>query len=515
MDATEARPPRYRWLRRLIVAHGVLVVALLGVQLAWGAAMEARLAAAVQEIRDRGEPVETADFESPVVADEDNAVWHIQEALAKWPRVNGLLVIETDWASDPEDHDDPVEDSEAYLAAIADSLDHIDRAADASQVILRSAPATRPLLLTFDTSHLLDFRLLSRQLVDAARREALAGRHGRAAEHLARLVTVSGALRSERSLAIDLLVAISIDSMIYRGLHERLAVGDDFANAPFDPVMAADQSPHAVARLRDHFVDISSRHAALAESLRWERLFLIDVYRAVMSHDVSLHGAWPTMGQGVPERALVVAMRPHFTRDMVFGLGRYDWLILRLEAEQTWPEFAGSFVELERLERQLESNVLHPMMHSSKSGWSAVMRTHFQTQNRGPVMAVALAVWMYEADHGRRPETLDALVPEYLAAVPADPWASDRRPIGYLPEGAPARWVDGHRMSDLEVAEARGKFWPVVYSIGIDDEDDGGSPSFYGGLAYSDMAGFREDMGGDEVVMLDEPPMDLEPMAGE
>lgn len=35
-------------------------------------------------------------------------------------------------------------------------------------------------------------------------------------------------------------------------------------------------------------------------------------------------------------------------------------------------------------------------------------------------------------DHGRRPETLAALVPEYLPAVPRDPFRTDGGPIGYL-----------------------------------------------------------------------------------
>ena len=58
-------------------------------------------------------------------------------------------------------------------------------------------------------------------------------------------------------------------------------------------------------------------------------------------------------------------------------------------------------------------------------------------------------------DHdGRFPANLDALVPEYLPAVPLDPLAANDRPLTYVP-GEPR---------------------PCVYSVGSDGRDDGGEP---------------------------------------
>jgi hypothetical protein len=61
-----------------------------------------------------------------------------------------------------------------------------------------------------------------------------------------------------------------------------------------------------------------------------------------------------------------------------------------------------------------------------------------------------LAAERYRLKYARWPDTLDALVPEFLPAVPADPY--DGRPLRYrrLPEGV------------------------VVYSLGPDKQDDGG-----------------------------------------
>lgn len=47
--------------------------------------------------------------------------------------------------------------------------------------------------------------------------------------------------------------------------------------------------------------------------------------------------------------------------------------------------------------------------------------------------ATALAIRLYVHDHdGQFPATLDALVPEYLNAVPIDPFSKEKRPIHYL-----------------------------------------------------------------------------------
>jgi len=68
--------------------------------------------------------------------------------------------------------------------------------------------------------------------------------------------------------------------------------------------------------------------------------------------------------------------------------------------------------------------------------------------------AAALAIRLYEVDHGRRPEALADLVLEYLPAVPQDPFAEAGRAIVYRPSAA----------------------HPIVYSVGENGVDDGGDP---------------------------------------
>ena len=68
--------------------------------------------------------------------------------------------------------------------------------------------------------------------------------------------------------------------------------------------------------------------------------------------------------------------------------------------------------------------------------------------------AVILAVRAYQLDHsGALPPTLEALVPQYLPKLPADPMRGDGATFGYLPRAAT----------------------PCIYSVGTDAIDDRGA----------------------------------------
>jgi hypothetical protein len=65
--------------------------------------------------------------------------------------------------------------------------------------------------------------------------------------------------------------------------------------------------------------------------------------------------------------------------------------------------------------------------------------------------AVSVALRLYERDHASRPDTLDALVPDYLPAIPVDPLDPAGGPIRYIPDAE----------------------HPRVYSVGDNGVDDG------------------------------------------
>lgn len=77
-----------------------------------------------------------------------------------------------------------------------------------------------------------------------------------------------------------------------------------------------------------------------------------------------------------------------------------------------------------------------------------LVRSAAQASARASAAIVVLALERYDRTHGRRPETLDALVPEYLDSIPVDPW---KQALRYRPT------EDGYE----------------VYSTGANRTDDG------------------------------------------
>jgi hypothetical protein len=77
------------------------------------------------------------------------------------------------------------------------------------------------------------------------------------------------------------------------------------------------------------------------------------------------------------------------------------------------------------------------------TGASAGIDRSFEVQFRfiaeRRAAAISLAIQLYRADHDHRPARLEELVPQYLPALPADPFYGDNRPFGYViqPQGLP------------------------------------------------------------------------------
>jgi hypothetical protein len=91
--------------------------------------------------------------------------------------------------------------------------------------------------------------------------------------------------------------------------------------------------------------------------------------------------------------------------------------------------------------------IMHSKMEVSMSRF---INTDFRILTERRMTAVCLAARLYQVEHdGRWPRSLEALVPDYLPAVPLDPFSATGAPLGYLP--------------------AREGTRPVVYSVGADD----------------------------------------------
>lgn len=93
--------------------------------------------------------------------------------------------------------------------------------------------------------------------------------------------------------------------------------------------------------------------------------------------------------------------------------------------------------------------------------FSHLSRSVYQIQARRDAAIIAIALELYRREHGKLPTTLGELTPRYLPRVPADPF--DGQPLRYRLIGSRA----------------------VVYSIGTDGVDDGGTPNAASAAAAS------------------------------
>jgi hypothetical protein len=94
--------------------------------------------------------------------------------------------------------------------------------------------------------------------------------------------------------------------------------------------------------------------------------------------------------------------------------------------------------------RYLLTSKMLPAMDSS-------FQAAFRAQARNRAAAAALAVERYRAKYVQTPARLEQTTPDFLVAVPSDPF--DGKPLRYFPAGD-----EGY----------------IVYSIGANGKDDGG-----------------------------------------
>jgi hypothetical protein len=90
------------------------------------------------------------------------------------------------------------------------------------------------------------------------------------------------------------------------------------------------------------------------------------------------------------------------------------------------------------------AGMAHVLSVTCAPNFQGTVKEHFCMLARRRMAAAALAIRLYELDHGRLPGQLDQLVPRYVPAVPSDPFTDDGRSIGYRPGANP----------------------PVLYSVG-------------------------------------------------
>ncbi|MBN1346530.1 MAG: hypothetical protein JXQ73_27825 [Phycisphaerae bacterium] len=445
-------PPRFWWLKRIGVVVVIWLVALVGLRAWWGYEAGRRLQVEIDCLRAAGGPVEVQDFAPPPLPDAENAA-------PLYDRVGRMLAgLEAEQVElyggmrfwDEVVSGSPNEVRELLVAtAEARSLTRKARSLPSAGwgAPLRGAPTV--------LNRLAQARHLAKLLALVVLYDHSIGNDADAVETLADIFALARHT-DRRPKMLNHLVAASLNQLSARTIEDISATLEIAGGAPVSGARPAPASREAVGRLIVEILDEGS--VAQRFGFVWTCLG----ERAV---DIEAAKAFGFGSSGVAPVSLSSLVN---TFPGLLGPVAQLNLIRIIRRETRWIEAAEPLTWPAFAPRSIPPSAppSFPPSPPSYSVWESLSRPfrymetfadsagrqHRSAASMTRMAAIALAIRLYAIDHGRRPERLGELVPEYLASIPNDPYASTLRNIGYRPEGTP----------------------PVLYSVNLDGVDDGG-----------------------------------------
>ncbi len=442
-DLAAMLPPRYRWLKRLAAGLGLFFALVIVLRIWWGHEADRRLQAEIDRIQAAGEPIFPEDFNpTEETPKEDNAALALIKASEAY-----------DTTYETKEFPTPAVMTDEGWALIAQGV-----AANAETLrLVRSARSMTGL----DWGVRFRSPTINMMLPQVGPQRSLAKMLARfsayyhsigddaAAVELLRDALHHAELVQEPPTIISYLVGVGCSDMTIRTIEfmaHNLAVGD-----------APGASREQVRALIDDLFDEETPHRELRRAMYSERLFQLDCVMQISGGNLNPAALFTVGGGGGPPSLGVFDMlfRPLMILDGEYMLQHMRQMIEACD-RSTWPAAREIMDVLE-----VEAEQVHIGLGSVRRPLSAVMlpslgnvvRWYYKGLAERRMAAIALAMRLYELDHGRRPSTLVELIPDYLAAMPLDPMAAGDRPISYLPN-----------------AEQ-----PVLCSVGENGKDDGGA----------------------------------------
>lgn len=162
---------------------------------------------------------------------------------------------------------------------------------------------------------------------------------------------------------------------------------------------------------------------------------------------------------GVPLAKLVPQLDCDQLKPIIAELNKLD------QDSVTWQEVRRAERIFMRHELRKVPNPLAwlPLWWQARQSIQGAESKHHRAVSRVRLLEAELAVRCYAAEHGAPPRQLAELVPQYLERVPQDPFGS--QPLAYRSQGT--NWL--------------------LYSIGPDRKDDGGTPAGRGTSGRGDL----------------------------
>lgn len=443
-------PPRWRMAKRVTFVALLWVLFLVGVRVWWGWYAERQLNAAIEHYRALGQPVTKEDFLAamPDLSDEENAAYYLKkayEAFVPWELVFDTTSLDTGAVPRRPSANDEAALREherliaRFLEANRGTLENAHAAAMRSDAdwdlklvyplyVTTAIPNTQP---ATDVARLLDL---------AARHAHLQARDEEALSHVHALVSEARIIVDNYPTLIMMLESLTVDWLACEAV-ECIAPELRIASQGSPSPRLENATRNQVRELVSMLLDDDFVRSRWEYALRSEHMTIIDGVSTIWT------------GQAWCDWWLTAFVGPAGKLDGIRVLEFYHTL-----------ERAGSSDNYADAQKRWPVIVSQPMNYGpaaylarfvSQMGFSAGGLTRIQYRSLAfrRMAAIALALRIYEIDHGERPSELAALAPDYLDAIPPDPFDPDGGPLRYAPAATP----------------------PTLYSVGEDGVDDGGA----------------------------------------
>jgi hypothetical protein len=406
------------------ICNSAMVAVLLLMPLsAGGATAKEQLDEQVAAYKKAGQPIEPQDFNRPKIADGDNGAINLRAAA-------GLIDTKSDlWKTvmDGKEKDTlPLADADvegirAVVAANEKAFAHVDAAMQKKDIdwgIEIKSPTIEILLPDLSLQRALARLIAARALVAHQ-----SGDDATALSDVRRLLFIADAA-GRMPFIVSNVVARSIRLIAARTgelVAPELKVGSRQGQA------TAEQLRQTIGAL----LDDAKAHESLRTALLAERASQLDLSLLLAEKKLDAKHIGNVKQQDLS------AITPEMAYgDALLLLRRTTGVIEAVSSAQTWPAANEKLpplpAEIEPPQRRnhIVLNLLLPSLDN-------VIRGHYRVRTQRRMVATALAIRWYAADHqGANPAALKDLVPKYLPAVPTDAIAPGAPPIGYLSGGS-------------------------------------------------------------------------------
>jgi hypothetical protein len=438
---TPAPKHRPSWLKRLTLVFVLLLLVVIVSHAIWGWRAKAAFERRLSELRNAGEKIDASAFAAAPAAPEQDAVRDLMAA--------GRLI-------------DPKDSQWLSLTRIERALPLNDVEMNAIETVVRSRQPALALIesaarkpgadwgidpkvpyLLLKTSGLTECRALANLLSLSALAAHQRAEESVAFRRLHEMLFLSRAVDRQATI-VSHLVAVGISALAARAA-EQIAVDLHLG--------AAGQSSTDLQTLIADFLDDRDLQEGLAAALRRERLMMSQMVVSIANGQMAIDRISGNKPLTFSQRLSLYAMKPILYDDGRFAIDHLSGVVHATEKCIDFPSFRATAPPLP--EREMDQHHLRHLLSSLLlPPQTRLARNHYCGIADRRLAAVALAIGAYAARHdGKRPTSQNELLGVDLLAMPADPFAAAGVKLRYKP------------------SEDR----PIVYSVGEDGTDDGGS----------------------------------------